>query len=135
MEAQIKTTENGIQIDVTDLEGKKEQLLEAFQECSEGRCTCPTQEYQKVEALDILDSSDAIQLSIKAKAGQQIDTAEIEKCLEYTQKRASEESRPAEPCEPVAAPVAHAPAGDRDVPPPEAERLLPPEQSQDHPRL
>lgn len=90
MEAQIKTTENGIQIDVTDLEGKKEQLLEAFQECSEGRCTCPTQEYQKVEALDILDSSDAIQLSIKAKAGQQIDTAEIEKCLEYTKKRVAE---------------------------------------------
>ena len=90
MEAKIKTTENGIQIDVTDLEGKREQLLEAFQECSEGRCTCPTQEYQKVEALDIVDLEGAIQLSIKAKVDQQIDTAEIEKCLTYTQKRISE---------------------------------------------
>ncbi len=89
MEAKIKSTETGIQIDVTDLEGKKDQLLEAFQECSEGRCTCPTQEYEKVEALEVIDSGDAIELSIKAKEDQQIDTAEIEKCLEYTKKRVS----------------------------------------------
>ncbi len=90
MEANIKPTENGIQIDVTDLEGKQDQLLEAFQECSEGRCTCPTQEYQKVESLEVVAGEDAIQLSIKAKDEQQIDTAEIEKCLEYTKKRVSE---------------------------------------------
>ncbi len=90
MEAKIKPTENGIQIDVTELEGKQDQLLEAFQECSEGRCTCPTQEYQKVESLEVVAGEDAIQLSIKAKDDQQIDTAEIEKCLEYTKKRVSE---------------------------------------------
>ena len=87
MEAKIKTTENGIEIDVTDLEGKKAELLEAFQECSEGRCTCPTQEYKKVEALEVTDAENAIQLSIKAKPDQEIDTTEIEKCLEYTKKR------------------------------------------------
>ncbi len=90
MEATIKPTDQGIKIDVTELEGKKEQLLEAFQECSEGRCTCPTDEYKKVEALDITESGDAIQLSITAKPDEQIDTAEIEKCLEYTKKRVSE---------------------------------------------
>jgi hypothetical protein len=90
MEATIKTTENGIDIDVTELEGNKQELLEAFQECSEGRCTCPTQEYQKVEALEVVDADNAIQLSITAKPDQQIDTAEIEKCLEYTKKRVSE---------------------------------------------
>ncbi len=91
MEAKIKTTDDGIQIDVTDLEGKKDQLLEAFQECSEGRCTCPTQEYQKVASLNVTGSDDTIQLSILAKPGEQIDTAEIEKCLEHTEKRVAEE--------------------------------------------
>ncbi len=90
MEAEIKKTENGIEIDVTDLEGKQEQLLQAFQECSEGRCTCPTNEYQKVQKLDVTGSADAIQLSITTKPDEQIDTAEIEKCLEYTKKRVSE---------------------------------------------
>ncbi len=89
MEAKIKTTETGIEIDVTNLEGKQEQLMEAFQECSEGRCTCPTNEYQKVEKLDIAGSDDAIQLKIIAKPDEQIDTTEIEKCLEYTKKRVS----------------------------------------------
>jgi hypothetical protein len=90
MEAQIKPTAHGIEIDVTDLEGKKDQLLEAFQECSEGRCTCPTNEYQKLEALEVTDSGDTIQLSLKAKPDEQIDTNEIKKCLEYTKKRVSQ---------------------------------------------
>jgi hypothetical protein len=90
MEAKIKTTEAGIEIDVTGLDGKQEQLMEAFHECSEGRCTCPTNEYQKVQKLDIVDSEDAIQLTITAKPDEQIDTTEIEKCLEYTKKRVSE---------------------------------------------
>ena len=91
MEASIKTTANGIQIDVTDLEGKKMQLLEAFEECTEGRCSCPTQEYQKVAALEVIDSGDAIELCIAAKSGQQIDTAEIEKCLDHTRKRVAKQ--------------------------------------------
>ncbi len=90
MEAKIKPTETGIEIDVTELEGKKEQLLEAFQECSEGHCTCPTNEYQKVQKLDIAGSDEAIQLTITTKPDEHIDTAEIEKCLEYTKKRVSE---------------------------------------------
>ena len=41
-------------------EGNKEKLLEAFQECSEGRCSCPTQEYEKVEKLDIISTENSI---------------------------------------------------------------------------
>ncbi len=89
MEAKIKPTDTGIQIDVTQLEDKKEQLLEAFQECSEGRCTCPTQEYQKVENLEVIDSGDTLQLSITARKDEHIDTAEIQKCLDHTKKRIS----------------------------------------------
>ncbi len=90
MKSEISKNENGIDIELTDVEGKKEELIQAFQECSEGRCTCPTQEYEKVETLDITDTGNSIQLSIRAKEGDEIDTEEIEKCLEYTKKRVSE---------------------------------------------
>ncbi len=90
MESKITKNEKGIDIDITDVEGKKEELLEAFQECSEGHCTCPTQEYEKMETLEITDTEDSIQLSIKAKEGDEIDAKEIEKCLEYTKKRVAE---------------------------------------------
>jgi len=87
VKAKIATKQNGIQIDVADVKDKKEELLEAFNECSEGRCTCPTEEYKKLESLDIADGDDTIQLVLKAKAGEHIDTNEIEKCLDYTRKR------------------------------------------------
>ena len=87
MKSEIITHEHGIDIDITDVEGKKDQLLEAFHECSEGRCTCPTQEYEKMETLEIADTENSIELSIRAKEGTEIDTKELEKCLEYTRKR------------------------------------------------
>ena len=90
MEAKITKTENGIDIDVTELEGKETQLLEAFQECSEGRCTCPTEEYKKVAVMTVTNQDDLIQLSIQAKEDETIDTSEIEKCLDYTKKRVAE---------------------------------------------
>ncbi len=90
METKVKTTDTGIEIDITKVEDKKDKLLEAFQECQEGRCTCHTDEYKKVESLEIRADDDAIQLRITAKPDEKIDTAEIEKCLDYTKKRASE---------------------------------------------
>ena len=90
MKSKITKNELGIAIDITEVEGKKEKLIEAFQECSEGRCTCPTQEYEKVEKLDIIASEKSIQLSIKSKKDETINTKEIEKCLEYTKNRVSE---------------------------------------------
>lgn len=90
MKSKITKNEIGIDIDITEVEGKKEKLIEAFQECSEGRCTCPTQEYEKVEKLDIIDTEKSIQLSIKTKKDETIDTKEIEKCLDYTKNRVSE---------------------------------------------
>ncbi len=89
MKAQITKNQNGLDIDIEDIEGKKEQLLEAFHECSEGTCTCPTDEYKKMESLHVIDSGDTIQLSLKTKEGEQIDTNEIEKCLDYTKQRVS----------------------------------------------
>ena len=89
MESKILINKNGIDIHLTELEGKKEELLEAFNECSEGRCTCPTQEYTKIETLNVVDSEDKIQLSIISRENQIIDTKEIEKCLEYTKNKVS----------------------------------------------
>ena len=89
MKSKIVKKKNGIDIKITELNGAKEKLLEAFQECSEGRCTCPTQEYEKVETLNILGTDQTIQLSIKSKKNSVINTKEIEKCLTYTKDKVS----------------------------------------------
>lgn len=92
MKSEIIKNKNGIDINITDVNdqnGEKDKLLEAFQECSEGRCTCPTQEYEKVESLNITRTDKVIQLSIKSKENTVINTDEIEKCLEYTRDKVS----------------------------------------------
>lgn len=87
MKTKIVSKKDGVEIQVAEIGSHADKLLAAFQECQEGRCSCPTREYEKVEGMSIKQSKEGISLSVKAKAGQQIDTEEIEKCLEHTKKR------------------------------------------------
>ena len=84
MKYKIDVNEHEISIKVSESKGKQQALLEAFQECREGRCSCPTQEYSKLDSLEIESSGDAINLKLKSKPGQQFEASEINRCLEYT---------------------------------------------------
>jgi len=92
MKYTINEHDKGVDISVEDVKNKKEKLLGAFQECQEGRCSCPTEEYKKMESLEVEHDNQSIQLRLKSKHGVKIDKSEIEKCLEYTSKRVEEES-------------------------------------------
>ena len=92
MKYSIEENENNLDISVDDVKDKKEKLLQAFQECQQGRCSCPTEEYKKLESLDIKQSEQGMQLHLKAKDGTILDKAEINRCLEYTTKRVEQDS-------------------------------------------
>lgn len=92
MKYKIDENENGLDISVADVKDKKEKLLQAFKECQEGRCSCPTEEYKKLDSLEIDHNDEGIQLSLKSKPGEKIDKTEINRCLEYTAKRVEKES-------------------------------------------
>lgn len=85
MKYKIKTKREVVNVEVRDVEGKEEQLLEAFQECQEGRCSCPTREYTKLESLEIKEGAGTIDLRLRAKKGEKIDQREIERCLQHTE--------------------------------------------------
>ena len=84
MKYKIESTKNEIHIEVSEIKGKQEKLLEAFQECQEGRCTCPTQEYSKLDSLEIETNEDISKLKLISKPDVKFDNSEISKCLEYT---------------------------------------------------
>lgn len=81
---QIETTDTGLVIELTGVDGKQEQLLAAFDECQQGRCTCPTDEYEKVEAMEVRPTGDRIDILLTSKPGGQFDEAEVAACLEHT---------------------------------------------------
>jgi hypothetical protein len=92
MKYKVESNENEVSIEVTETEGKQEKLLQAFQECQEGRCTCPTQEYSKLDSLEIENDDDSIRLKLKSKPNQNFDESEISKCLEYTKGKVTDEN-------------------------------------------
>ena len=92
MKYKIRSAENEVNIEVTESKGKQEKLLQAFQECQEGRCTCPTQEYSKLDSLEIESGEDTIKLKLKSKPDMKFDESEIGKCLEYTKEKVMDEN-------------------------------------------
>lgn len=80
----VRETTQGVAIRVTEVsEPQQEQLLEAFEECRSGRCTCPTDEYEKLGGMQIDSGEEEIELRLEAKTGERFDTAEISRCLDH----------------------------------------------------
>ena len=92
MKYKVESNENEVNIEISETTGKQEKLLEAFQECQEGRCTCPTQEYSKLDSLEIENDGDTIRLKLKSKSDVKFDESEISKCLEYTKGKVMDEN-------------------------------------------
>lgn len=82
----IDQSADGLTIELVETGSSSEQLLAAFQECQEGRCDCPTDEYQKVSSLTVASegATGAITVRLVPKPGQRFDESEIDACLQHT---------------------------------------------------
>lgn len=86
MESSLKEKNNHIIVNINKIEDKKELILQNLNDCKEGRCSCPTNEYDKLNKLDIQVNNDLneIILDLEPKKGEKIAVSEIKKCLDYT---------------------------------------------------
>jgi hypothetical protein len=80
----IEEDTSAVSIDLSEVSEQQGQLLEAFSECQEGHCSCPTAEYEKLASIDVQRTGDDIRLRLEAKPGETIDTSQIAACLDYT---------------------------------------------------
>ena len=87
---EITPADAGLAIQISGVGDRRDVLLAAFGECQKGQCSCPTDEYQKVEAMDIAQSEDAIEIRLRAKPGTEFDSREIAACLDYTVTKVGE---------------------------------------------
>ena len=86
----IKQEKNKVTINVNDIEGKQDKLLENFNKCKDGSCECPTNEYSKLEGLDIASEPDKITVIITTKENEEVNEQDIAKCLDYSISKAEE---------------------------------------------
>lgn len=89
MKQRIKTNKDGLEIKISDVDSNHDELLKNFQACQEGSCDCPSDEYVKLDKLDIKSSKNEMVLNLKAKADQTFDKIEVEKCVDYVVKKVS----------------------------------------------
>lgn len=83
----IDATDATVAIQITGVGERQGELLAAFGECQEGRCSCPTDEYEKVAVMEVQPGQDRIDIQLEAKPGTSLDASEIEACLDYTVQR------------------------------------------------
>ena len=96
MKYKSESDENNLSVRISDIGANRDELLKAFQECQEGRCSCPTDEYAKLDSLAIEQAGDDVQLRLKSKPGARLDEKEIDKCLAFTRDRVNDQRRPAQ---------------------------------------
>ncbi len=89
MKSQITKQGFGLDISVEQVGDSQQALLDAFQECQEGRCSCKTSEYEKLEAIDVQPVDDAILIQLRPRSGETIDESAVQDCLEYTLDKAT----------------------------------------------
>lgn len=80
----ISSRPRGLRINVTDAAGSEQELLSALQDCKEGRCSCPTPEYEKLAAMDVTSAHGTIKIDLQTKPGSEIEADAVRKCLDYT---------------------------------------------------
>ena len=83
----ITAADEGLAIEISGVGERRDELLSAFSACAEGHCSCPTNEYEKLEAMTLEPSDDALEIHLRAKAGTTLDPDEISRCLDYTVRR------------------------------------------------
>jgi len=76
--------ESKVLIEVAEIGENQDRLLEAFVECQAGQCSCPTNEYGKLESLEVEQGEDLIRVRLEPKPGEKLDMSQIAACLDYT---------------------------------------------------
>ena len=83
-EYRIREEGTAVAIELADVQGKQDELLQAFRECQTGQCSCPTDQYEKVAQMQLESDEQQITIQLHPHPGERFDTAEIATCLDYT---------------------------------------------------
>lgn len=84
MKVSVQGDATSLQISMAEVGDQQAALLQSLQACAEGRCSCPTPEYAKLQSIDVQPGADGIEVTLVAKPGEQIDRTAIDQCLDHT---------------------------------------------------
>ncbi|MEG3640985.1 hypothetical protein [Magnetococcus sp. PR-3] len=87
MKYDIKQNGASLAIDIqTDASEEKAALLQQFQACQSGQCTCPSDAYNQLDKMDVQQVNGHIKIEMTAKEGMQLKAGEVARCIAFTGK-------------------------------------------------
>lgn len=89
MKHEIKQQNEKLTIKISGIKDKQNELISSFESCQQGKCDCPTDEYKRLDSMNINSNENDIVLNLKSKQGQFFSKSEIEKCIEFTVNKIS----------------------------------------------
>ena len=84
-----KSPESAVAIEVSEVGGQRDRMLAAFASCQAGQCSCPTDEYRKLESMSIDRGEDDITVRLEPREGESLDLSQIAVCLDYVTAQGS----------------------------------------------
>ena len=63
----ISSDASAVSIELTGVGGREKELLEAFQKCQQGTCTCPTDQYHNVASMTVNANESRIAVHLEPK--------------------------------------------------------------------
>ena len=94
MKVSVQGDATSLQISMAEVGDQQGQLLKSLQACAEGRCSCPTPEYAKLQSIEVQPGVDGVEVTLVAKPGEHIDRSAIDQCLEHTAAQLTPQSTP-----------------------------------------
>jgi hypothetical protein len=84
MRYDITEQDRDVEIHLHDAAGRTSELLGSMQDCQQGRCGCPTDQYDRLAGMDVEATDDEVTVRLQPKTGERFDTDELRACLDYT---------------------------------------------------
>ena len=78
MRYRIIEHDTDIEIHVHETGEHSQQLLASLQHCQEGRCGCPTDQYDRLEDMVVQTDPDKVTIQLHPRAGQRFDPEQVQ---------------------------------------------------------
>lgn len=88
MRYEISEDHDEVVMTVTDVGVGAARLMESLQECQQGQCACPTDQYDRLDAIDVQAGDDDFTVRLRPRTGEVLDVQALHACMDYTVNRA-----------------------------------------------
>jgi hypothetical protein len=68
------------------------ELLASLDDCQQGRCGCPSDQYDRLEDVTVHATPDELTIQLHPRAGERLDAGQLQTCLDYTIASANRDS-------------------------------------------